>query len=649
MKKITFFAFFALCLQLAAQTLIPYPQRCQWDKGWSRANVPVNERRMTNITAKGASMPRGYYTITVLDDEVLLGYTNEDSRHYAHATLQQLNDGNGRYAKCHIADWPEMEWRGAMIDVSRHFFPIATLYKQIDILSRYKINRLHLHLTDAAGWRMEIKRYPRLTSLAAWRTSESWKTWWNDGKREYVTEGSPNAHGGYYTQEELRELVKYAEERGIEIVPEIEMPAHSEEVLAAYPELSCTHEPYKQADFCVGNVATIDFLENVLREVMDVFPSTYIHVGGDEAGCQSWKTCPLCQAKMKELNTDDTRDLQAYLIQHMAEFLAKNGRRLVGWDEILDVTNDKLKLKSAGEILPVVMAWRGHDKGLEALHQGIDVVWTPGTHCYLDFYQDAPTTEPEAIGGYTTLDKVRGFNPYEGVSTTEIAHVKGVQGNLWTEYVPTSAHLEYMLYPRILALAEIGWLGKNAEKAQSTFRQRAENQCDKLRKEGVNAFDLRHEKGERAAVKKSVSHKARGCQVTYNLPYSENYKAAGDASLTDGICGGWSNNDGRWQGFMKGFDVVLDLGKTTKIKKVSTDFMQACGPEIYFPTNYVVYTSADGKNWQEVGNDTRNIVKTSNPDIQTRCVKASKSARYVRVTATPSFEGWIFCDEIRVE
>ena len=649
MRKIVSLLLFVVCASLSAQTLIPYPQRVKWEKGWSRANIPVNERKLLNMTAKGPATPRGFYSITVLDDEVLVGYTNEDSRLYARTTLKQLSDGKGRYAKCHVEDWPEMEWRGAMIDVSRHFFPIETLYKQIDILSRFKINRLHLHLTDAAGWRMEIKRYPRLTSLAAWRTSDSWKTWWNDGKRAYAEEGSSEAHGGYYTQDELRDLVKYAEGRGIEIIPEIEMPAHSEEVLTAYPELSCTHEPYKQADFCAGSAATVDFLENILREVMDVFPSHYIHVGGDEAGRASWKTCPLCQTKMKELGTDDTRDLQAWLINHFAEFLAKNGRQLVGWDEIIEVKNEKFKLKSAGDILPVVMAWRGKEKGIEAARQGLDVVLAPGTHCYLDFYQDAPPTEPEAIGGYTPLDKVRDFHPLEGFSVTEKINLKGIQGNVWTEYVPSPEQLEYMLYPRILALAEIGWLGKNADEAKLTFRQRAEAQCDKLRKEGVNAFDLRHEKGERAAVKVPVAHKARGCKVTYNQPYSEHYAAAGEGSLTDGVCGGWANNDGRWQGFIKGFDVVVDLGKSQKITKVSTDFMQMCGPEIYWPTEYVIHTSPDGKNWTEMGRDTRTVVKTTNPEVQTRSVKNSTTTRYIRVTASPSFNGWIFCDEIKVE
>ena len=248
-----------------------------------------------------------------------------------------------------IKDEPRFPYRGMMLDVSRHFFDKEFVKKQMDILSYYKINRLHLHLTDAAGWRIEIKKYPRLTQFAAWRPQAVWKDWWN-GDRKYCEENDPQAKGGYYTQDDIRELVAYARQHYITLIPEIEMPAHSEEVLTAYPELSCTHEPYKQADFCIGNEKTYEFLENVLLEVMDLFPSKYIHVGGDEAGKASWKTCPLCQARMKEEGLKDVNELQSYLIHRMERFLNSHGRNLLGWDEILD-----------GGLAPnaTVMSWRG--------------------------------------------------------------------------------------------------------------------------------------------------------------------------------------------------------------------------------------------------------------------------------------------------
>ena len=319
--------------------------------------------------------------------------------------IQSLLQLEGQYgtqipALC-IKDEPRFPYRGMMLDVSRHFFDKEFVKKQMDILSYYKINRLHLHLTDAAGWRIEIKKYPRLTQFAAWRPQAVWKDWWN-GDRKYCEENDPQAKGGYYTQDDIRELVSYAQQHYITLIPEIEMPAHSEEVLTAYPELSCTHEPYKQADFCIGNEKTFEFLENVLLEVMDLFPSKYIHVGGDEAGKASWKTCPLCQARMKEEGLKDVNELQSYLIHRMERFLNSHGRNLLGWDEILD-----------GGLAPnaTVMSWRGTEGGLKAVEAGHHAIMSPGEYCYLDGYQDAPYSQPEAIGGYLPLQKVYSYNP----------------------------------------------------------------------------------------------------------------------------------------------------------------------------------------------------------------------------------------------
>lgn len=669
----------ALCAALAtaspfltAQTLLPMPQHVTWAKGHFRLDRPfrlVNEAGVqadnpfmkpilespsTSADASrvvllqplrpNAKMHPEAYKLHITPDTLLVKAAGSEGFLHAAQTLRQLTDGEGRVACTDISDVPAYRWRGVMLDVSRHFFPLSFLKKQVDVLSHYKFNRLHLHLTDAAGWRMEIKRYPRLTNFAAWRTDASWKTWWNDGKRHYAPEYSVGAYGGYYTQEELRDLVSYAAERGITIVPEIEMPAHSEEVLTAYPELSCTHVPYKQADFCPGSVATYDFLENVLKEVMDVFPSTDIHVGGDEAGKASWSSCPLCQHKMKELGLESVDGLQAHLISHMGKFLEQNGRQLVGWDEVI-----------AGNLNrnTTVMVWRGVDKAGEAIRHGYDVVLSPGAYCYLDSYQDAPPTQPEAIGGYLTLEKVYGYVPGEGLSPEEKSHIRGVQGNLWTEYVPTPEHAEYMLYPRALALAEIGWNG-TARKDFQEFRQRALAEVKRLRTEDhVNAFDLGHEKGERKERTTPVMHKAVGAKVTYNLPFHEYYPAEGETSLTDGKRGGWANNDGRWQGFIKGkrFDVTIDLGKVETVKHVSADFMQACGPEIFYPSAFIVQLSTDGEHFTEVYNHREKSEKTIQPDIRTYAWNGhATKARYIRVQALPSdFGGWVFTDEVVVK
>ena len=578
------------------------------------------------------------YRLHVSSDSIIISGASADAFRHAWQTIGQLTTKNGIVA-CDIEDAPAYKWRSLMLDVSRHFFPIDFVKKQVDVMAQYKFNRLHIHLTDAAGWRMEIKRYPRLTNFAAWRPEASWKAWGDNGAR-YAKEGTEGAYGGYYTQDELRGLVKYAAERGITIVPEIEMPGHSEEVLTAYPELSCTHEPYKQSDFCPGSVATYDFLENVLKEVMDVFPSEYIHVGGDEASKKSWDSCPLCQRMMKELGCDKD-GLQAHLIAHMGKFLGEHGRQLVGWDEVI-----------AGNLSQntTVMVWRGTEYAHKAIEHGYNVVLSPGAYCYLDGYQDAPSTQPEAIGGYLPLQKVYGYVPGEDLPGDERARITGIQGNLWCEYVPTQEHAEYMLYPRALAIAEIGWNGTKT-KDYADFRRRATAQTDILRNEGVNTFDLRHEYGERKESLAPKKHKAVGCKVTYNTPYNKAYPAQGDATLTDGNFGGWAFGDKRWQGFIgDGYcmDVTVDLGSRQNISSVSTDFMQSCGPEIYFPGEYRVSVSDNGTDFTEVFDKSYELKKTDTTEYKALTWKGKRQTRYVRVQAKAGY-GWVFADEITIQ
>ena len=651
-----------------AQQLLPMPQHVEWGKGNFSTNKPLviqktanvkglqqmdwkmlgetvtndenkNQRCLVLTDLKGKKSNEAY-RLRVVRDTVEIAATSLAGFVYAQATLQQLAH-EGNIPCCVIEDEPAYAWRGAMIDVSRHFFPISFLKRQIDVMASFKMNRLHLHLTDAAGWRMEIKRYPRLTNFAAWRPQASWKTWWNND-RKYCHEGEEGAYGGYYTQDQLRDLVKYAEQRGITIIPEIEMPAHSEEVLAAYPELSCTHVPYKQADFCPGNVGTYDFLEHVLEEVMDVFPSRYIHIGGDEAGKQSWASCTLCQQKMKEEYIKSFDQLQSHLVRHMGEFLEHHGRRMMGWDEIID---------SDFAEGTTVMVWRNRKHAQRAISMGYDVVMSPTSNCYLDYYQDAPHLQPEAIGGFLTLEKVYNFIPEEGMTTEQLSHVKGVQGNLWTEYVPTEAHAEYMLYPRLLALAEIGWNGTK-EKDYEDFRQRAVTMTDRLREQGINAFDLHKEIGDRPESLKLLKHKAYGKKVTYNKPFSPYYPANNEATLTDGIRGGWSHGDGRWQGFIgrSCFDVVIDLGEVQRIKSVGTEFMQSSGAEIFFPGRYEISVSFDGQHFKPLYELTRDVNKLPQYKSEVWRWEGKATGRYIRVEArTGKMGGWIFADEIEVE
>ena len=415
---------------------------------------------------------------------------------YGVQTLLQMASEANKVAFGTITDEPRFEYRGMMLDVSRHFFGLDFVKKQIDAMAYYKLNRLHLHLTDAAGWRIEIKKYPRLTNFAAWRTGKDWKEWWN-GDRKYVEAGSEGAEGGYFTQDQCREIVEYAKKHYITVIPEIEMPSHSEEVLTAYPELSCTHVPYKQADFCVGNEKTFEFLENVLLEVMEIFPSEYIHVGGDEASKKSWETCPLCQVRMKKEGMKEIDELQSYLIKRMEKFLNEHGRNLLGWDEILE-----------GGLAPnaTVMSWRGVEGGLKAIEGGHRAIMSPGGYCYFDSYQDAPHTQPEAIGGYLPLKKVYSYDPIPETFTPEQAALMyGVQANLWAEYIPTKEHMEYMIYPRILALAEVAW-SPVANKNYEDFHGRALKAVDELRAKGYHTFDLKNEVGNRPGADKPVEN-----------------------------------------------------------------------------------------------------------------------------------------------
>lgn len=661
---LSLFGALLLASPIQAQNLLPKPQQVTMGKGvfntsdgvkvenqvgadaeniYTKAwNAKVNDaaKRVVKFTKlANASSPEAY-KLHVATDAIEICAASSEGFLRAWQTMEQLTTKKG-IACCDIVDAPAYKWRGLMLDVSRHFFPISFLKKQIDVMSEYKFNRLHIHLTDAAGWRIEIKRYPRLNNFAAWRSGKLWKDW-NANGNKYLEQGSEGAEGGYYTQDELRDLVKYAAERGITIVPEIEMPGHSEEVLTAYPELSCTHEPYKQSDFCPGNIGTYDFLENVLKEVMDIFPSHYIHVGGDEAAKKSWGSCALCQKKMKELGIDNVDGLQAHLISHMGKFLNEHGRQLVGWDEVI-----------AGNLSKntTVMVWRGTELAHEAIKHGYDVVMSPGAYCYFDMYQDAPGTQPVANGGFIPTEKVYSYVPGSDLPEAERNMITGVQANLWTEHIPTPEYAEYMLYPRALALAEIGWNGTKT-KNYPEFKTRALAQVEHLKAEGVNPFELKKEIGERKEKMKPVQHKAVGAKVTYNHAYNRYYPAAGEKTLVDGNMGGWAHGDGRWQGFIGKdcFDVTIDLGKSTKISSVGTDFMQSSGPEIFYPSQYTVSVSEDGKNFTQVFDKKYESSKEPILNFKTLTWKGGKTARYIRVQAKPSsFGGWLFVDEIIVK
>ena len=377
-----------------------------------------------------------------------------------------------------IEDAPRFRYRGILLDVARYYFPNEFLKQLVDMMALYKFNALQLHLTDDQGWRIEIKKYPRLTQVGAWRR-ESMIV--RDGA-PYVGDGKP--HGGFYSQEQIRDLVAYAAARHVTIVPEIEMPGHAGGALAAYPELSCTGGPFEVStkwgvheDIFCPSERTFSFLEDVLTEVMQLFPSEYIHVGGDEVPKTRWKASPVAQELMRREGLKNEEELQSYFIKRIERFLRAHGRRLIGWDEILE-----------GGIAPeaTVMSWRGIQGGITAAQQGHDVIMSPTDYAYLDAYQGDPDTEPRAIGGFLPLDTVYAWEPVPNALTAEQgAHVLGAQGNLWTEHVPTSTHAEYMLFPRMLAMSEVFWTPKELRNWDS-FLARVPAQLARLDALGVN-------------------------------------------------------------------------------------------------------------------------------------------------------------------
>ena len=367
-----------------------------------------------------------------------------------------------------ILDQPRFAWRGVHLDVGRHFFPVEFVKKYIDMIALYKMNTFHWHLTEDQGWRIEIKKYPRLMEVGAWR---------NDG--------ISGPYGGFYTQEEVREIVAYAAERAITVVPEIEMPGHSLAALASYPRLGCTGGPYRvqfswgvfDDVFCAGRDSTFTFLEDVLTEVMALFPGEYIHIGGDECPKTRWRSCPDCQARIKAEGLANESELQSWFVRRIERFLSANGRRLIGWDEILE-----------GGIAPnaTVMSWRGFDGGVEAARSGHDVVMAPREYCYLNFYQGVKSGEPAPYGDYLPIEKVYAFEPVPDVLTSaEAQHVIGAQACLWTEFITESRKAEYMLFPRLCALSEVVW-NEPSRRDYADFSLRLQSHFERLEAADIN-------------------------------------------------------------------------------------------------------------------------------------------------------------------
>ncbi|MCX8490920.1 MAG: family 20 glycosylhydrolase [Cyclobacteriaceae bacterium] len=602
-----------------------------------------------------------------------------------------------------VKDYPRFKWRGMMLDVGRHFFSPEFIKEFIDLLAMYKMNTFHWHLTEDQGWRIEIKKYPRLTQVGAFRRATT--TGHNKG-----TDGEP--YGGYYTQEQIKDIVKYASERHITIVPEIELPGHSSSAIAVYPELSCFPQESTQpgsASVWTGEVKgkqvqqswgvfedvycpseyTFKFIEDVMDEVIQLFPGSYIHIGGDECPKESWKRSEFCQQLIKEKNLKDEHGLQSYFIQRVEKYLNSKGKKMIGWDEILE-----------GGLAPnaTVMSWRGESGGIEAAKQKHDVVMSPGSPVYFDHYQGDPESEPEAIGGFNTLKKVYHYEPIPAeLSAEDAKYVLGSQANLWTEYIPSVEQAEYMILPRMLALSEVVWtptsqrnwidFNKRLKLHFRIFEQRGlrfsqgnfkidfkpqsqngklsvllESERDELPiyyttdgstpNANSTAYTSPIEITKSMTIKAVLGaqlpsvkapvvaqmfsmHKAVGYSVNYQNPNSRHYPAGGPSALTDGIRGTLDHSK-FWHAFnQKDMIATIQFDSARPIHSISISAIQNFGAWIFLPSGVKFEVSEDGVNFMQVGDvsnqiqvsEKTNVIKDFNATFAERKIKA------VRVTA----------------
>ena len=609
---------------------------------------------------------------------------------------------NGKASKVsipavHIADAPRFAYRGTHLDVSRHFVTVDSVRQFIDMLALHNINRFHWHLTDDQGWRIEIKKYPLLTQIGSKRAQTV--IGHNSGKYD----GKP--YGGFYTQQQIRDIVKYAADRYITIVPEIDLPGHMQAALAAYPDMGCTGGPYEVWQkwgvsdnvLCAGNDKTLTFIDNVLKEITQLFPSKYIHVGGDECPKTQWQKCPKCQARIKALNLE-AKDghsaeerLQSYIITHASNYLKSLGRNTIGWDEILE-----------GGLAEgaTVMSWRGESGGIAAAKQHHDVVMTPNSYLYFDYYQSLDkANEPIAIGGYLPLETVYSYEPMpKELTADEARHIIGVQANIWTEYMPTFKQMQYMALPRLAALSEVQWsqpalkdynsftnrltefthmydhLGYNYAKhlynvaihvdSDNKWREilihmtTAGNAEIRYTLDGTEptgnsalytgAIVLQKSAKIRAAAfrdgkRSSVTsqdisfNKATACPVELLQPTHKNYTYKGGATLTDGLLGDKGFGTGRWLGFSgNDLEAVIDLKQNTDVSSVSLNTCVDKGSWIFDARNIEVSVSADGKTVTKGASKSLPALEEQTPDnIYTyELTFPQTTTRYVKLTAT---------------
>lgn len=666
--------------------------------------IPINKKAEQKISLKIINDPQigpeGYY-LTVLGKSIHIKANTKVGMVNGIQSLLQILPSIRTNAKLSVpcmdvTDYPRFKWRGMHLDVSRHFFGPNLIKQYINLLAEYKFNTFHWHLVDDQGWRIEIKKYPALTNVGAWRVDYTNIVW---GKRPQAEIGEAATYGGFYTQAQIKEIIAYAAERNITIVPEIEMPGHVASAIASYSYLSCTQQSQlpltggnysnMSSNYCAGNDSVYHFLENVLTEVIQLFPSKYIHIGGDEVDKSSWKKCVKCQARIQKEHLKNEEELQSYFIKRIERFINGKNRKIIGWDEILE-----------GGLAPdaTVMSWRGESGGIAAAKMKHNVVMTPGNPVYFDHYQGDPASEPLAIGGFNTLKKVYDYEPLpKELNEQEAGYVLGAQANLWTEFVTTPKQVEYMVLPRMLALSEVLWSPKGS-KDWSSFNERLQYHFISFDQRGFNyskgnfkvnikpmlkegklfaalstemykgqiyytlngnqpnlqsqLYDQPIEVTQSMVLKAStavngeikslipaeqqfVLHKAIGKKVQYIHPISNQYMADGPNSLTDGIKGNTTINQ-FWHGiFGKDLIAVIDLKEIATIQMLSLGCLQNYNDWIMMPEWVKFEISEDGVNYSEI----KTVVNTVAQQNKTALINqfttsfAPIKTRFIKITA----------------
>jgi hexosaminidase len=662
------------------------------------------------------------YKLSISPQKITIGASSAKGCFYALQTLRQLlptgfeamsaqNNTEWKIPCCTITDSPRYKYRGLHLDVCRHFVPVEELKKIIDQLALLKINTFHWHLTDDQGWRIEIKKYPGLTSTGAYR-NQTLTGHYNDKPRKY----DQTRYGGFYTQDEIKEVVRYAAQRYVDILPEIEMPGHAVAALAAYPQFSCSGGPFEVQGlwgvfndvFCTKE-ATFTFLQDVLDEVTSLFPYPYIHIGGDECPTIRWQNCVYCQNRMKEEGLQNEHELQKYFIHRIENYLNSKGKKIIGWEEIL---NPQLNKSS------VLMSWTGEQAGLRAARQGYDVIMSPSSHLYLDYYQSQLSSEPLAIGGYVPIERVYAYNPpYDSLSAGAASHIIGIQANTWTEYMPDEAQRFYMIFPRLAALAEVGWTSSQRRNFDD-FASRLPSLLNRYDLMGINYskafYDIEGKTirdngklllrlqtkgdapirfttdgsapgagsplcsgpiilGQAVTVKALpvspggslgrlynqafVPNLFAGAEVKLSAMPSSKYAGQGGLTLVDCIEGRYPLLGSQWLGY-EGCSITVDIDLKTPVtvSQLSLGFTQQEGQYIYAPEHVAFFISKDGNNFEPAGETDHSAILNDGckavVSFSARTVQKVRAVVKSTETVPAGGEGagspaWLFMDEFK--